>query len=95
MATPTFACIRQNYSKARLVGLIRNYARGVVEDAPWFDLLLEIHDKTALGFFNLVHQIRQLRPELAIVLPNSFRSALIARIGNVPKIHLDRRPCAV
>jgi heptosyltransferase-2 len=91
MATPTFECIRQNYSEARIIGLIRNYARGVVQDAPWFDRLIEINDKTFLGFFNLVHQIRRLKPELAIVLPNSFRSALIARIGNAKKIYGYRR----
>lgn len=91
MATPTFECIRRNYPKARLIGLIRNYARGVVEDAPWFDRLIEINDKTFLGLFNLADQIRRLNPELAFVLPNSFRSALIARIGNAKKIYGYRR----
>ena len=91
MATPTFDCIRQNYPQARLVGLIRKYARGVVEDAPWFDQLIEINDKTGLGFFRLVAQIRRLKPDLAIVLPNSFRSALIARCGGVKKIYGYRR----
>ncbi len=91
MATPAFECIRQNYPKARLIGLIRKYARGVVEDAPWFDQLIEINDKTSRGFFNLVHEIRRLKPELAIVLPNSFRSALISRCGGVKKIYGYRR----
>jgi heptosyltransferase-2 len=91
MATPTFECIRQNYPQARLIGLIRKYARGVVEDAPWFDQIIEINDKTSRGFFNLIQQIRRLRPELAIVLPNSFRSALIARWGGAKKIYGYRR----
>jgi lipopolysaccharide heptosyltransferase II len=91
MATPTFECIRQNYPTARLIGLIRKYARGVVEDAAWFDQILEIKDKTSRGFLTLVHEIRRLKPELAIVLPNSFRSALIARCGGVRKIYGYRR----
>lgn len=91
MATPTFECIRQNYPKTRLIGLIRKYARGVVEDAPWFDQLIEINDKTSRGFFKLVHEIRRLKPEFAIVLPNSLRSALIARCGGVRKIYGYRR----
>lgn len=69
------------------MGLIRGYARGVVEDGPWFDQLIEINDKTSLGFLNLVYQIRRLKPELAVILPNSFRSALIARLGGVKKIY--------
>jgi heptosyltransferase-2 len=91
MATPTFRCLRQNYPDARLIGLIRGYARGVVEDGPWFDELIEIDDKTSRGFFNLVYQIRRLKPELAVILPNSFRSALIARLGGVKKIYGYRR----
>ena len=73
------------------MGLIRGYARGVVEDGPWFDQLIEINDKTSLGFLNLVYQIRRLKPELAVILPNSFRSALIARLGGVKKIYGYRR----
>ena len=91
MATPTFECIRQNYPRARLIGLIRKYARGVVEDSPWFDQLIEINDKTSRGFFNLVSEIRRFKPEIAIVLPNSFRSALIAWFGGAKKIYGYRR----
>ena len=91
MATPALECIRQNFPRARLIGVIRRYASGVVEDAPWFDHLIEINDKTTRGFFRLVHQIHRLRPEIAIVLPNSFRSALIARFGGVKKIFGYRR----
>jgi len=91
MATPTFECIRHNYPKARIFGLIRKYARGVIEDAPWFDQLIEINDKTTCGFLNLFHQIRHLKPQLAIVLPNSFRSAVIARFGGAKKIYGYRR----
>ncbi len=91
MATPTFECIRKNYPEARIIGLIRKYAAGVVADAPWFDQLIEIKDKTSRGFFNLIREIRRLKPDLAIILPNSFRSALIARCGGVKKIYGYRR----
>ncbi len=91
MATPAIECIRQNYPQARIIGLIRKYARGVVADAPWFDQLIEIKDKTSRGFFNLVREIRRLKPDLAFVLPNSFRSALIARCGGVKQIYGYRR----
>jgi heptosyltransferase-2 len=91
MAAPTFECIRQNYPEARLIGLIRQYAAGVVEDAPWFDQLIKIDDKTAYGFFRCVRKIRRLKADVAIVLPNSFRSALIARIGGAKKIYGYRR----
>ena len=91
MATPAFKCLRQNYPDARIIGLIRGYAKGVVEDAPWFDQLIEINDKTWRGFVQLVFQIRRLNAELAVVLPHTFRSALLARLGGARRIYGYRR----
>lgn len=91
MATPALNCIRQNLPEARLIGLIRKYARGVIEDGPWFDDIIEINDKTIGGIINLVSQLRRLKPDLALILPNSFRSALIARLGGVQRIYGYRR----
>ncbi|MGD1971936.1 MAG: lipopolysaccharide heptosyltransferase II [Desulfobacterales bacterium] len=91
MATPAFECIRQNYPTARIIGLIRKYAAGVVEDGPWFNDLIEMNDKTLLGLFKASQRLRRQDPDLAFVLPHSFRSALIARLGGVKKIYGYRR----
>ena len=91
MATPTFDCIRQNYPAARIIGLIRGYVGGVVEDGPWFNDLIKVNDKTIRGVWQVSYQIRQLNPDLAFVLPNSFRSALMARLGGAKKIYGYRR----
>lgn len=91
MATPAFECIRQNFPEDRIIGLIRSYARGVVEDGPWFDEIVELNDKSAGGIMDLVSRLRRIKPDLALVLPNSFRSALIARLGGAKKIYGYRR----
>lgn len=91
MATPVFKCLRQNYPDARIIGLIRGYAKGVVEDAPWFDQLIEMNDKTWRGFVGLVFQIRRLKGQIAVVLPHTFRSALLARLGGARRIYGYRR----
>jgi heptosyltransferase-2 len=91
MATPTFECIRQNFPEARLIGLILRYARGVVEDGPRFDDLIEINDKTIGGLFKLLSHLRRLQPDLALILQSSFRSALIARLGGARRIYGYRR----
>ena len=91
MSTPTLNCIHQNLPDARIIGLIRNYARGVIEDGPWFDEILEINDKTTGGIIDLALQLRRLKPDLALILPNSFRSALIARLGGARRIFGYRR----
>jgi heptosyltransferase-2 len=91
MATPTFHCLRQNFPEAEIIGVIRNYARGVVEDGPWFDHIVGCDDKTTRGFLKLQQTIRSLRPDIAIVLPSSLRSALIVWFGGVKEIYGYRR----
>jgi heptosyltransferase-2 len=91
MATPTFECIRNNYPAARVIGLIRKYAGGVVEGGPWFNDLIKVNDKTIRGVFQASCRIRRLNPDMAFVLPNSFRSALIARLGGARQIFGYRR----
>ena len=91
MATPALDCLRQNYPEARLIGVIRKYVRGVVEDGPWFDQIIVSDDKTARGFCKLVQTIRGLNPDIAIVLPSSIRSALTVRFGGVKEIYGYRR----
>ena len=90
-ATPVFFCIRQNYPETKIVGVVRNYAKGVVEDGPWFDQIIGCDDKTTKGFFKLVQMMRSLNPDIAIVLPSSLRSALAVWFGGVKEIFGYRR----
>ena len=91
MATPALDCLRQNYPDARIVGVVRSYVRGVVEDGPWFDQIIACDDKTAKGFCKLVQAIRSLNADIAIVLPSSIRSALTVHFGGVKEIYGYRR----
>jgi heptosyltransferase-2 len=83
--------VRQNFPDARIFALIRSYAKGVVDDGPWFDHIIECKDKNISGFIGLIRTIRGLKPDMTIVLPNSFRSALIARLGGARQICGYRR----
>jgi len=91
MATPVLDCLKQNFPEAQLFGVIRKYAGGILEDGPWFDRLIHTQDKTTQGFIGLVRQIRQIKPDIAVVLPNSFRSVLICRLGGAKRIYSYRR----
>ena len=91
MATPTFDCLRQNFPEAKITGLIRPYARGVIEDGPWFDQLMDCNDKSINGLIKLIATIHNLKPDLTVVLPNSFRAAMIARVGGWKHIYGYRR----
>ena len=91
MATPVFQCLRNNFPDAIIIGVFRKYVHGVVEDAPWFDRVLACQDKTLNGFLQLVVSLRRLRPDMAVVLPNSIRSALAARLGGINKVYGFKR----
>jgi heptosyltransferase-2 len=91
MATPIFDCLRDNYQGSKLIAVIRDYARGVIEDGPWFDQVIVTDDKTVRGFYKLVSNIRSVRPDIAIVLPNSIRSALSVRVAGVKEVYGYRR----
>lgn len=85
MATPVFDCLRRNFPEAGIFGVIRRYAAGVVKDGPWFDGIIELEDKSTGGFIRSVKFLRSLRPDMAIVLPNSFRSSLLALLSGASK----------
>lgn len=91
MATPALDCLRQYYADAKLIGVIRDYVRGVIEDGPWFDQIIGCDDKTTKGFYKLVRTIRSLNPDMAIVLPSSIRSALSVRFAGIRKVYGYRR----
>jgi heptosyltransferase-2 len=91
MSTPVFSCLRQNYSQATFICVIRKYVRGVIEDSPWFDNIIDYNDKSVKGFFKIVKTIRNLNPDIVILLRNSFRSACIARLGGAKHIYGYKR----
>jgi heptosyltransferase-2 len=90
-ATPAFDCLRENFPKARMIAVIRRYAQGVIESGPWFDAVIGCDDRSQRGFFSLVQKIRRLTPDLAVVLPNSFRSTLSVFLGGARAIYGYRR----
>ncbi|HON93011.1 MAG TPA: lipopolysaccharide heptosyltransferase II [Sedimentisphaerales bacterium] len=91
MATPVFECLRRNLPKARIVGVMKKSAKGIVRDAPWFDDVVDADDKTWAGFRRMRAQLRALSPDAAIVLTNSIRSALTLRLSGIRRLYGYRR----
>lgn len=91
MATPALDCLRLNFPRAEIIGLMRGYVRKVAEDGPWFDAILDFDDKNFRGFWKLVRDIRRRKPDVAILLPNSLHSALSVWLGGAREIYGYRR----
>ena len=91
MATPFLDCLSANFPNASMTAVVRRYARGIIEDGPWFDQIIDADDKSLGGLYRVVRNIRQTKPDLAFLLPNSFRSALTLWLGGANKIYGYRR----
>ncbi len=76
MATPALDCLRENFRQAHIVAIARRNVQKILEGGPWFDDFLTGDDRHWHSFWVLVREIRQLNPDLTIIMPNSIRSTL-------------------
>jgi heptosyltransferase-2 len=91
MAIPALDCIRANFPHARIIGIVGKNAQGIVRDGPWFDDFVDCEDKTLAGMGRMISKIRTLRPDMGILLTNSFRSVLPVWLGKTQSIYGYRR----
>ncbi|MHC5073255.1 MAG: lipopolysaccharide heptosyltransferase II [Planctomycetota bacterium] len=91
MATPVLDCIRDNFPQARITGIIGKNAQGIVRDGPWFDDFIDCEDKTLGGMRRMIKKIHALKPDMGILLTNSFRSVLPVWLGKAKYIYGYRR----
>ena len=83
MATPAIRALRHHFAGVRFVAVGRPYVAGVLEGSPWFDahLFLDRQGTWANRWPALAWKLRCESIDLAVLFPNSFRSALAAWLG--------------
>jgi heptosyltransferase-2 len=83
MATPALRALRQHFADAELIGVMKPYIAGVLEGAPWLDRPVFLDGKGPLSqrWFAVARQLRREGIDLAVLLPNSFHTALVAWLG--------------
>lgn len=87
MTLPALRRLRSIYPEAHISLHTREWAEGVFRDLDVIDDILTI-PQTSGKFESVRAQARQLRPhkfDLAVLFPNSFESALVTRLANIPK----------
>lgn len=89
MATPVFAALRHHFGRARISFLMRSYVAEIVDGGGWHDATVlwpKAHGlRGALGLRHLAHRLAGERFDLALLLTNSLRSALVARLARIPR----------
>src|SRR6476646_1058396 len=91
MATPTLRALRELYPQAEISYLLRRYVKDVYTGMPWADRLITYRTgktkaKTGKGLFDLAARLRAGKFDLAVLLPNSFKTALVCKMANIPRI---------
>jgi len=85
MATPVLRALREARPGARLTAVLRPGLAKVLAGCPWLNEVIEIDNRRLLGPWRAAGAIREREPEAALLLPNSFRSALTVRLAGVPR----------
>jgi len=90
MATPTLRALRQWAGQAHIAYVCRPYVREVLAPCPWCDEMLfwpQSRSKAGAreGFLELASRLRRGRFDVAVLLANSFRSALLARLAGIKR----------
>ena len=94
MATPTFRALRQEFPDARMTAVLKPNVVPVLDGTAWFDDAIlfhpraKNHDQRASA---LLKRLRADRPDAAVLLPNSIRTAWISwRAGVRRRVGYDR-----
>jgi heptosyltransferase-2 len=92
MATPTLRAIRKLYPEAEISYLLRRYVKPIYNGMPWADQLISYRTGKSKGragkggLFDLAARLRVAQFDLAILLPNSFKSALVCKMAGIPHV---------
>src|SRR5829696_1393439 len=91
MATPTLRALRELFPDAHISYLLRRYVKPIYEGMPWADRLItyrtgKTRAKAGKGLFDLAGRLRSAKFDLAVLLPNSFKSALICKMSGIKRV---------
>jgi heptosyltransferase-2 len=88
MATPTFRALRRGLPDATLTAVIKPHVAATLDGTAWFDEWIQYNQRSKRPEERTLAVLRRLRRgrfDLALLLPNSFRSALLARLAGIPR----------
>ncbi len=83
MATPAIRALCAHFQGAKFIGVCRTYVNDVLAGSPWLDetVFLDRGGPLAKRWLGAAWRLRRQGVDLAVLFPNSFRSALVARIS--------------
>ena len=89
MSTPTLRSLRRSFSDSRITYFGRSIALDTLSGTDWADGVIESAVKArsrTLGQLQLIGALRSGRFDLAVLLTNSFRTAMLAKMAGIGRI---------
>jgi heptosyltransferase-2 len=88
MATPAIRAVREHYPAADLVAVCKPYVADVLAGSPWFSetILFDKRGPKPQRLWPVAGRLRRQRIDAALLFPNSFRTAMLARLGGARRI---------
>jgi len=87
MATPALKAIRMGFPCSHVAWLVKPYVKKAIDTLPYCDEILEYDGRDRFwgvnGLFSWSIHLRRGRFDLAVVLPNSFSSALMVFLAGI------------
>lgn len=84
MSLPALRALRQGFPEARITVLARPWVSGIYRREPFCDDWIAA-PQTWTGRLALARELRSRRFNAAVLLPNSFESALVVRMAGIPE----------
>jgi heptosyltransferase-2 len=88
MATPALRALRRGYPGSRLLGVIKPHVAPTLDGTTWLDEVIGFDPKSRDRSMRTAAVWKRLRAEqadVAVLLPNSFRAALLAWSAGIPR----------
>ncbi len=82
MASSVWRTARESFPSARITLAVRPHLVALLEGVKEVDAVLPLNTKQV---FASVHALRQMKGDAIVLLPNSFRSALIAKLSGISR----------
>jgi heptosyltransferase-2 len=91
MATPTLRALRGLFPSAHISYLLRRYVKPLYTGMPWADQIISYRtgktkSRTGKGLFDVAARLRAGKFDLAILLTNSFKTALMCKMANIDRV---------